>query len=213
MLRAHNGPACANAKFRTWGAWPVPLWLPPRNSYPNPLNCMFYRLRVARNILRSKNRAMTAHPAKHGAPLSQLQVAFDQYPQNIRRDESVVEDMYGIKVADPYRWLEDPDSSETQAFVAAQNALWESVRSKCDTRDRFRDLFTSIYNFEKWSTPGRLGSGRFVFSHNTGLQNQYVLYIQDSLEGPRRVLLDPNGLSDDGTIALGRTAWTGEGCT
>ena len=126
-----------------------------------------------------------------------------------RRDESVVDSYHGTDVADPYRWLEDPDAPETAAFVEEQNKLsapYLDTPVKAQFRDRMRDLF----NFPKFRCPFKRGE-RFFYYHNKGLQNQSVLYVQDSLEGEPRVFLDPNGLSDDGTTALSSTSFSEDG--
>ncbi|KAL0438341.1 UNVERIFIED_CONTAM: Prolyl endopeptidase [Sesamum latifolium] len=129
--------------------------------------------------------------------------AFDgllQYPV-ARRDESVVDNYHGVKVPDPYRWLEDPDSAETKEFVEKQMKLTDSVLKTCETREKLREMLTKLYDFPKYTAPFRQGDKYFYF-HNTGLQPQTVLYVQDSLDGKPEVLLDPNTLSDDGTVAL-----------
>ncbi|XP_022860248.1 prolyl endopeptidase-like isoform X2 [Olea europaea var. sylvestris] len=122
------------------------------------------------------------------------------YP-SARRDESVVDNYHGTLIADPYRWLEDPDSEETKEFVEKQVKLTDSVLKSCETRDKLRDKLTELYDFPKYDAPFRAGDKYFYF-HNTGLQPQKVLYIQDSLDGKPEILLDPNTLSDDGTVAL-----------
>ncbi|KAK6131358.1 hypothetical protein DH2020_034899 [Rehmannia glutinosa] len=129
--------------------------------------------------------------------------AFDellQYPV-ARRDESVVDNYHGVMVPDPYRWLEDPDSAETKEFVENQMRLTDSVLKTCETREKLREKLTKLYDFPKYNAPFREGDKYFYF-HNTGLQPQTVLYVQDSLDGNPEVLLDPNTLSVDGTVAL-----------
>ncbi|KAK6115705.1 hypothetical protein DH2020_007974 [Rehmannia glutinosa] len=129
--------------------------------------------------------------------------AFDErlkYP-TARRDETVVDNYHGVMMPDPYRWLEDPDSVETKDFVEKQMKLTDSVLKTCETRDKLRDKLTKLYDFPKYEAPFRAGDKYFYF-HNTGLQPQRVLYIQDSLDGEPEVLLDPNTLSNDGTVAL-----------
>lgn len=155
----------------------------------------------------AKKWAPTA--AAQGAQQGSLSVDPSQYPAT-RRDESMVEDLHGVAVADPYRWLEDPDSAETQAWVEAQNGVTAGVLEQCGSRDRFKQLFTQLFDYEKFGTPYKRGQ-RFYYSHNSGLQNQYVIYTQGSLDGEARVLLDPNTLSEDGTVALGGQAFSEDG--
>lgn len=122
-----------------------------------------------------------------------------------RRDESVVDNYHGVDVPDPYRWLEDPDSKETKEFVEKQVILTDSVLKTCEIRDKLREKLTKLFDFPKYNVPFRAGDKYFYF-HNTGLQPQKVLYVQDSLDGKPEVLLDPNTLSDDGTVALSMCA-------
>ena len=124
-----------------------------------------------------------------------------RYPDS--RPSDLVDILHGVPVADPYRWLEDADSPETQAWVEAQNAL---TRAALDgpSRDTLVQRLTARFNYPRTQGPRRRG-GRYFFTHNTGLQNQAVLFAQDGFQAVPRVLLDPNALSADGTIAL--TAW------
>ncbi|KAJ6399682.1 hypothetical protein OIU77_020270 [Salix suchowensis] len=123
-----------------------------------------------------------------------------QYPI-ARRDDTVIDDYHGVKIADPYRWLEDPDAEEVKGFVQEQVKLTESVLSACDTRENLREKITKLFDHPRYDAPFKQGNKYFHF-HNTGLQAQNVLYVQDSLEGEPDVLLDPNGLSVDGTVSL-----------
>jgi prolyl oligopeptidase len=120
------------------------------------------------------------------------------YPYARRAD--TVDILHGVPVADPYRWLEDPDSAETAAWVAAQNALTRSVLDRPLRQNLVQRLWT-LFDYPRTSVPLKRGRRYFV-AHNTGLQNQPVLYMGDSTEGPFRPLLDPNALSPDGTVAL-----------
>ncbi|XP_021756518.1 prolyl endopeptidase-like [Chenopodium quinoa] len=122
------------------------------------------------------------------------------YPLS-RRDDSVVEDYFGVKIADPYRWLEDPDSEETKEFVENQVKLTDSVLKECETRDKLKEKMTELFDYPRFYPPFKR-CDKFFYFHNSGLQPQSVLYVQDSLDGKPEVLLDPNQLSDDGTVAL-----------
>lgn len=131
------------------------------------------------------------------------------YPQ-ARRDETLIEDYHGTKVADPYRYLEDPDSEETNQFVEDQNKITMPYIRSCDQWETIKQELTNLWNFEKYTCPHKEGS-KYFFSKNTGLQNQSVIYVQDSLEDGPRVFLDPNLLAEDGTISLSSTSWSEDG--
>ncbi|CAK4089602.1 unnamed protein product [Aphanomyces euteiches] len=122
------------------------------------------------------------------------------YPSVKRSDHQDI--LHGKVVADPYRWLEDPDSPETEAFVAKQNELTQKVFQDIPYRKEFLARNTELFNYEKYSTPFQRG-GRYFYFKNYGLQNQSVLYMQDSLTSEPSILLDPNTLAEDGTAALG----------
>ncbi|XP_064846650.1 prolyl endopeptidase-like [Oncorhynchus masou masou] len=132
-----------------------------------------------------------------------------QYP-NAYRDEAVVDDYHGNKIPDPYSWLEDPDSEKTQAFVNAQNQLTLPYLERCEVRDLFKERMTELYDYPKYSCPFKRGSRYFHF-YNTGLQNQSVMYVQESLEAEPTVFLDPNTFSEDGTVALQGYAFSEDG--
>src|SRR5688572_6013114 len=121
-----------------------------------------------------------------------------RYPSTPRG--GVIDDYHGTPVPDPYRWLEDPHSAATRAWVDAQNALTRSVLDG-PGRDALVARLTELHNYSRGSVPLKRG-GRYFFTHNTGLQNQAVLFVQDAAGREPRALLDPNALSGDGTTAL-----------
>lgn len=112
-----------------------------------------------------------------------------------------VDDYFGTKVADPYRWLEDDRSAETEAWVKAQNAVTFGHLEQIPFREALKKRLMDIYNYPRYSAPFRVG-GHYFFSKNDGLQNQSVIYIQKGLEGTPEVFIDPNALSADGTIKI-----------
>src|SRR5580704_1476766 len=112
-----------------------------------------------------------------------------------------VDDYHGVKVADPYRWLEDTDSTDTKAWVETENKLTFDYLDKIPYRSAIRDRLLKLWNYERFTVPGQHG-GRYFYEHNNGLQNQNVLLVADSLNAEPRTLLDPNTLSSDGTVAL-----------
>ncbi|KAJ4835003.1 hypothetical protein Tsubulata_022882 [Turnera subulata] len=119
-----------------------------------------------------------------------------------RRDDSVVDDYHGVKVADPYRWLEDPDSEEVKQFVEEQVRLTSSVLKECNAREKLRDKITRLLDHPRYDVPFKRGDDTYFYFHNTGLQPQSVLYVQEGLDGGEaQVLLDPNALGADGTVS------------
>ena len=124
--------------------------------------------------------------------------------------QNVVDQIQGVPVPDPYRWLEDDHSPQTEAWVTAQNELTFKYLARIPARPRIFDRMTELWNYEKYSIPFGWG-GRYFFTRNDGLQNQAVLYWLDRLDSEPRLLLDPNILSADGTIALTSVAISKDG--
>ena len=130
------------------------------------------------------------------------------YPKAKTVDQ--VDDYHGMKVADPYRWLEDTDSADTHAWVEEENKLTFGYLDQIPYRKAIRERMTKLWNFERFTVPEQQG-GRYFYQHNNGLQNQNVLLVAESLNAEPRVLLDPNSLSSDGTVALSGRALTEDG--
>jgi prolyl oligopeptidase len=123
------------------------------------------------------------------------------YPKVARGD--VIDVYHGQSVADPYRWLEQPDLPATREFVAAQNALAKPWLESLPQRNWIQRRLTDLWNYERVGIPRKKG-GKYFFVRNDGRQNQSVLYVADSLQGTPRVLFDPNAASRDATVALAR---------
>jgi prolyl oligopeptidase len=121
------------------------------------------------------------------------------YP--VTRTVDQQDNYHGATVADPYRWLEDANSAETADWVKAQNQLTQGYLAQIPGRDAIKARLTTLWNYERFSVPFKEG-GRYFYSRNDGLQNQPVLYTMTSLADMPRLLLDPNTLAADGTVAL-----------
>jgi prolyl oligopeptidase len=130
------------------------------------------------------------------------------YPVAPKGDQ--VDEYHGVKVADPYRGLENADAASTQKWVAQENELTFSYLAKLPGREAIKKQLTELWNYERFGGFQKAGNHYFYF-HNSGLQNQSVLYVMDSLNGPARELLDPNTYRKDGTTALAGASpsWNG----
>ena len=130
------------------------------------------------------------------------------YPAAARGD--VVDTYHGHAVPDPYRWLEDADSPASRAWIEAEMELTEGFLAGVPARELIRRRLTAVWDYERFGLPQRVGDA-YVYTKNSGLQNQGVIYIAPALHAPARVLIDPNELSADGTVALTGTSFTDDG--
>ncbi|MBD2238120.1 S9 family peptidase [Aulosira sp. FACHB-113] len=129
------------------------------------------------------------------------------YPPS--RKSNQVDNYHGTVVADPYRWLENPDSAETRSWIEAQNQVTSAYLDQVPAKEKIRQRLTKLWNYERYSIPFKEGKSfgdnsteRYFYFKNDGLQNQSVLYTLKTLDSEPKVLLDPNKLSEDGTVAL-----------
>jgi prolyl oligopeptidase len=130
------------------------------------------------------------------------------YPQTKTVEQS--DEYFGVAVNDPYRWLEDDRSAETEAWVEAENKVTFDYLSKIPFREKLKNHLTEITDYEKYGTPFKK-NGKYYFYKNDGLQNQSILYVQETLNSEASVLLDPNKLSEDGTVALKSISFSKDG--
>jgi prolyl oligopeptidase len=131
-----------------------------------------------------------------------------RYPETKKIEQT--DDYFEENVADPYRWLEDDRSAETEAWVVEQNKITFGYLEKIPFRTALKEKLTKLADYEKYGSPFKK-NGKYYFYKNDGLQNQSVLYVQNSLKDEAKVFLDPNKLSDDGTVALGGISFSNNG--
>ena len=126
-----------------------------------------------------------------------------------RRDD-VVENYHGILVADPYRWLEDATAQDTRDWREAQRRFTQAFLDALPARGFIKARLTELWNYPRASVHAKAGL-RYFFTRNDGLQNQDVLYMQQGLDGEPVEILDPNRLSEDGTVALVNQSYSRDG--
>jgi len=131
-----------------------------------------------------------------------------QYPPTSKVNQT--DTYFGTEVSDPYRWLEDDRSKETAKWVEAQNEVTYAYLESIPFRKDIEQRLTELWNYEKYSAPSKQGE-KYYFSKNDGLQNQGVVYVQESLEAEPEVFLDPNKFSEDGTVSLAGLSFTEDG--
>lgn len=134
--------------------------------------------------------------------------SFIVYPKTETQNQ--VDDYHGVKVTDPYRWLEDANSAKTKEWVEQENKVTFAYLDSIPVRNQIKERLTKLWDFEKFGIPAKFGA-QYFFEKNSGLQNQNVLYTTKNVSGPATVLLDPNTLSTDGTVALSGTAISDDG--
>ena len=133
------------------------------------------------------------------AGVAQQMIKPNNYPPARKSDQ--VDDYHGTKVADPYRWLEDLASEETRNWVEAENKLSFGFLASIPARNTIKERLTKLWNYEKYGIPFKEGN-RYFYTRNSGLQNQAVLYTVTGLDAQPQMVLDPNILSADGTVAV-----------
>ena len=145
--------------------------------------------------------AAVASPPPEAVPPAPPAQPVIVYPQTRRMD--LVETQFGVPVADPYRWLENDvrTDPEVKAWVDAQNAVTNAYLSTLSSRKALEQRLTQLFDYERFAVPEKKG-GRYFYTHNSGLQNQAVLFVRDRVDGEARVLIDPNPWSKDGATAL-----------
>jgi prolyl oligopeptidase len=148
------------------------------------------------------------NPMPIDAPLSTETTLELTYP--FARKVEQTDDYFGTAVSDPYRWMEDVDSAELKTWVDAENVLTQRYLAQVPVRATMQKRLMELINFERYTPPSRRGT-RYFYSHNSGLQNQNVLYWQEGLDGEPKVLLDPNTFSADGTVAISGISITDDG--
>ncbi|MBA4355044.1 MAG: S9 family peptidase, partial [Novosphingobium sp.] len=132
---------------------------------------------------------------------TRLTLQRNAYPAT--RSDGLIEQPFGERVADPFRWLEaDPrKDADVSKWVTRQNALSADYLASLPGRDRFAARIRSMFDFERYGLPRKAGS-RYFYSRNSGLQNQSALWVRKGVDGEQKLLLDPNTWSADGSLAL-----------
>ena len=128
----------------------------------------------------------------------------------ITEKTDTVENYHGVEVADPYRWLEDPNLEKTKEWVKSQNEITFNYLAEISEGETIKKRLTKIWDYEKYSVPFKEGD-RYFYYKNDGLQNQSILYTLPTLDAEPKVLIDPNQFSEDGTVALSGIAISKDG--
>ncbi|HCC51897.1 MAG TPA: S9 family peptidase, partial [Porphyromonadaceae bacterium] len=131
-----------------------------------------------------------------------------RYP--VAEQQGVTDDYFGTTVPDPYRWMEDDTAETVAGWVEAENKVTQAYLAKIPFREQLKQRLTELTDYEKIGMPFKK-HGKYYYYKNDGLQNQSVLYVKETLDGESSVLLDPNKLSDDGTVALSGISFSNDG--
>lgn len=150
----------------------------------------------------------TTEEKSKAKPEPRNEITIKAYPE-VKKD-TVTDTYFGVEIADPYRWLENDTSNETESWVKAQNEVTFDYLSQIPYRDQIKDRLTELWDYEKVGTPFKHGDYYFMYK-NDGVQNQSVLYYQTGLDGEPSVLIDPNNLSDDGTASINGMGFSKDG--
>ena len=153
-----------------------------------------------KNMIKKTSAILTAFLAIISSAFTQI-----KYPDT--KKVTQVDDYFGTKVSDPYRWLEDDNSAETKTWVEQENKVTQDYLSKIPYRDKVKARLEEMWNYPKYSSPFKEGD-YYYFYKNDGLQNQSVLYRQKGLDGRPEVFIDPNKMSKDGTAAVGTPSFS-----
>jgi len=122
-----------------------------------------------------------------------------------------VDDYHGVKVHDPYRWMEETKSADTQGWIEQQNKVTDAYFATIQEREKIKARLTELWNYERIGAPSKVAEGFYLYTKNDGLQNQSVWYRAKSIDDPGTVFFDPNALSEDGTVALSGSSFTSDG--
>jgi prolyl oligopeptidase len=154
---------------------------------------------------KAKKNSKTAGEITQSGHLAEKNKEIMIYPET--KIGSVIDDYHGTKVADPYRWLEDDNSTETKNWVQAQNKVTFDYLDKIPFRQMLRSRLEKLWNYERFSSPFKEGE-KYYYYKNNGLQNQSVIYATTDLSQEGEIIMDPNTLSKDGTAALGAISFS-----
>lgn len=182
-------------------------------STPSELNKLWRRTLICAAIATSVIGLSACQPdttdAQHSAKIKEVDMPKMPLPYPETRKGDVVDTYFDTKVPDPYRWLEDDRSEETENWVIAQNKVTQGYFANIPFREKIESVVTDIINYERISSPFKEGEYTYFYK-NDGLQNQSVLYRQMD-DGEPEVFIDPNTFSEDGTVSLATVSFSDDG--